>query len=51
MLLASAAAEALILWWGLIITDFVYVRCGYEFKAFAITTSVNADKFVCMFKI
>jgi hypothetical protein len=48
---SSRTVEALILWWGLIITDFVYVKCGYKFKAFAITMSVNADKFVRMFKI
>jgi hypothetical protein len=41
--ISSRTVKAVILWWGLIITDYVYVRCGYKFKAFAITMLVNAD--------
>jgi hypothetical protein len=46
---SSRTVEALILSWGLIITDFVYVRSGYNLKYS--TMFLNADKFVCMFKI
>jgi len=49
-IISSRTVEALILWWGLIITHFVYVRCGYKFKDFAITMLVNAEKnlYVCL---
>jgi len=47
--ISSRTVEGLILWWGLTITDFVYVRCRYKFKAFAITMSVNVTNlYVCL---
>ena len=46
---SSSKVDALVLLWRLIITYFIYVRCGYKFTPIGITMFVNADK--CMFKI